>query len=185
MDWWILQASEIPNCRLDSRYFLCSPSRLFVAYRNAEPRGDLLCKLATPGAWTIWLDAGLTGGQVWFQDETFRSGVYACQPPSLGDVDVCPPYRLPAPSDESQSSPLFQLQLLFSFLQTARQAVYNPVTLVSALKLDTGEQQDAQEFSKLFMNLLDQQFKKQSLLDDRVGGVKVKRLVEEQVCHII
>lgn len=27
--------------------------------------------------------------QVWFQDETFRAGVYACLPPANGNIKVC------------------------------------------------------------------------------------------------
>jgi hypothetical protein len=77
---------------------------------------------------------------------------------------------------------LFQLQVLFTFLQSARQAVYNPLPLVNSLNLDTGEQQDAQEFSKLFLNLLDHEFQKQGLLQEREdGSPDLSTLVEDQV----
>ncbi|KAL8293185.1 hypothetical protein RQP46_000879 [Phenoliferia psychrophenolica] len=105
--------------------------------------------------------------QVWFQDVTFRSGVYACLPPANGDVE---------------SSPLFQLQVLFTFLQSSKQAVYDPEALVTALKLDKTEQQDSAEFSKLFMHLLDSEFKKQAAraAKEALGDVAVGDLVSRQ-----
>jgi hypothetical protein len=64
--------------------------------------------------------------------------------------------------------------------------VYNPEALVSALKLDKGEQQDAQEFSKLFMSLLDHEFKKQGLKRAAEGGSPdVAKLVQTQVGRVI
>ncbi|GAA6061840.1 hypothetical protein JCM10212_000757 [Sporobolomyces blumeae] len=107
--------------------------------------------------------------QVWFRDLRFRAGVYSCDPPANGAL---------------QSSPLFQLQVLFAFLQTSRQAVYDPTPLVQALHLDQTQQQDAQEFSKLFLDLLDHEFKKhglKKLQDGREGDeASIGRLVHEQ-----
>ena len=82
-----------------------------------------------------------------------------------------------------QSSPLFQLQVLFAFLQTANQAVYDPEPLVTSLKLDKTEQQDSQEFSKLFMTLLDSEFKKHGAraASEGLGGIDVAKLVSTQV----
>ncbi|GJN88609.1 hypothetical protein Rhopal_001575-T1 [Rhodotorula paludigena] len=104
--------------------------------------------------------------QVWFRDAKFREGVYSCLPPSTGNVEA---------------SPVFQLQVLFAFLQQSQQAVYDPDPLVDALKIKKTEQQDAQEFSKLFLSLLDHEFKKQGKraeaegLDGRMG-----RIVQDQ-----
>ncbi|GAA5896255.1 hypothetical protein JCM8208_001826 [Rhodotorula glutinis] len=108
--------------------------------------------------------------QVWYRDVKFREGVYSCLPPANGNVEA---------------SPLFQLQVLFAFLQSSEQAVYDPDPLVEALKIKRTEQQDAQEFSKLFLTLLDWEFKKQGKRaesEGRGGGVegKVARIVEEQ-----
>ena len=36
-----------------------------------------------------------SSAQVWYQDETFRAGVYACQPPANGKVDVSTPLVAP------------------------------------------------------------------------------------------
>lgn len=94
----------------------------------------------------------------------------------------------PAPDSHSQvptraqASPVFQLQVLFAFLQSSQQAVYDPDPLVEALKIKRTEQQDAQEFSKLFLGLLDYEFKKQAKRAEVEGGDgKIGRIVEEQV----
>lgn len=87
--------------------------------------------------------------QVWFRDLAFRNGVYQCQP--LQDAEK-----------KFEDSPIFQLQVTFAALQESRQRVYNPEKFAESLKLSTSEQQDAQEFSKLFMSHLDIEFRKQS-----------------------
>lgn len=118
----------------------------------------------------------------------FRNGVYSCLPPASGDVEVRRPLLGSAAeltSHLAQASPLFQLQVLFAFLQSSQQGVYDPEPLVRSLKLDTSEQQDAQEFAKLFTSLLDHEFKKQGQrlsaegLDPSVG-----KLVQDQVCAL-
>ena len=89
---------------------------------------------------------------------------------------------------------MFQLQVIFAGLQMGIARVHNPQPLVKALRLETNEQQDAQEsvagifrmsfdidegwirFAKLFMHLLDDEFRKQdvpelkTLLTDLVGS---------------
>ncbi|KAG6918120.1 hypothetical protein DXG01_016308 [Tephrocybe rancida] len=72
-----------------------------------------------------------------------------------------------------KDSPIFQLQVTFAALQESIQNCFNPVKLVESLQLRTTEQQDAQEFSKLFMSHLDAEFKKQA-------NPKVKSLVTDQ-----
>ncbi len=49
------------------------------------------------------------------------------------------------PDYMSQESPIFQLQVTFAAMQMSKQAAFNPVKLVESLKLNTTEQQDAQE----------------------------------------
>ncbi|KAK7054721.1 hypothetical protein VNI00_003184 [Paramarasmius palmivorus] len=76
-------------------------------------------------------------------------------------------------------SPIFQLQVTFAALQESIQQAFNPTKLVESLQLRTAEQQDAQEFSKLFMSHLDSEFKKQpnprlkSLITDHFEGTQV------------
>ncbi|KAH8107139.1 cysteine proteinase [Cristinia sonorae] len=104
--------------------------------------------------------------QVWFQDLAFRRGVYQCQPPQES-------------TQQFEESPIFQLQVTFAAMQESTQNTFNPVKLVESLKLRTTEQQDAQEFSKLFMAHLDSEFQKQSipglksLLADQFQGKQV------------
>ncbi|KAI9508309.1 cysteine proteinase [Russula earlei] len=86
--------------------------------------------------------------QVWFQDLCFRNGVYQCLPVDESDQVF-------------DDSPIFQLQTTFAALQESRMKVFNPEKLVGSLQLRTNEQQDAQEFSKLFITHLDDEFKKQ------------------------
>ncbi|THH17534.1 hypothetical protein EW146_g3292 [Bondarzewia mesenterica] len=87
--------------------------------------------------------------QVWFQDLAFRNGVYRCQPSQDKE-------------NAFEESPIFQLQATFAALQAGKKRVFNPTKLVESLKLRANEQQDAQEFSKLFMSHLDTEFQKQS-----------------------
>ncbi|KAF4614469.1 hypothetical protein D9613_002689 [Agrocybe pediades] len=90
------------------------------------------------------------GLKVWYRDLAFRAGVYACQPPS-GTAE-----------GRYKDSPISQLQITFAALQDGNVSSFNPEKLVESLQLRRTEQQDAQEFSKLFMSHLDNEFKKQS-----------------------
>ncbi|KAF4603807.1 hypothetical protein EYR38_004223 [Pleurotus pulmonarius] len=105
--------------------------------------------------------------QVWFRDLAFRAGVYECAP----SQDTT--------EDKYKESPIFQLQYTFAALQECTQSVFNPTKLVESLQIRTAEQQDAQEFSKLFMSHLDAEFRKQvtpslrSLVADQFEGKQV------------
>ncbi|KAG8751493.1 hypothetical protein FRC14_007826, partial [Serendipita sp. 396] len=87
--------------------------------------------------------------QVWNQHRVFRSGVFQCIPS--------------ADTEESLvKSPIFQLQVTFAALCYGKGSVFNPRPLVDSLRLSNTEQQDAQEFAKLFLSHLDNEFKKQN-----------------------
>ncbi|KAF7323150.1 hypothetical protein HMN09_00095300 [Mycena chlorophos] len=109
---------------------------------------------------TCYANASL---QVWFRDIAFRRGVFDCE----------------STEEKFEESPIFQLQVTFAALQCTTQNVFNPEKLVEALELKTTEQQDAQEFSKLFLEHLDAQFQKQSkpalktLITDQFQGKQV------------
>ncbi|KAI0780996.1 cysteine proteinase, partial [Trametes elegans] len=108
--------------------------------------------------------------QVWFQDLPFRKGVYKCQPGQDSEHTF-------------EEAPIFQLQVTFAAMQHSSFNVFNPVKLVESLKLRATEQQDAQEFSKLFMAHLDTEFKKQqdpalqSLIANQFEGKQVYNTV--------
>jgi uncharacterized UBP type Zn finger protein len=110
--------------------------------------------------------------QVWYQIVPFRRAVYACQFPTGENFELEP-------------SPTFQLQVTFAALQEGLRSVFNPVKFVESLQLRAGEQQDAQEFSKLFMTHLQAEFQKQtqpelrSLITDQFEG----RLAYVTTCH--
>ncbi|TRM62650.1 hypothetical protein BD626DRAFT_548499 [Schizophyllum amplum] len=108
---------------------------------------DLPVGLYNLGA-TCYANASL---QVWYRDLSFRRGVYNCQP--CGNES----------EEKFRQSPLFHLQVTFAALQESTQSVFNPSKLVESLQLRTSEQQDAQEFSKLFMTHLASEFNKQSI----------------------
>ncbi|KIY43585.1 cysteine proteinase [Fistulina hepatica ATCC 64428] len=137
------------------------------ALHNREP--GLPVGLENLGA-TCYANASL---QVWFRNKVFRHGVYACQTNSSKASNHLCVHRI---TDLAQDSPIFQLQVTFAGLQELTQNVFNPTDLVESLQLRTFEQQDAQEFSKLFMSHLDTEFKKQkdprlrSLVTDQFRG---------------
>lgn len=61
-----------------------------------------------------------------------------------------------------QTSSLYNLALVFASLQHTEKKVVDPSGLVKALRLESGNQQDAAEFSKLFMSLIQSEFAAQA-----------------------
>ncbi|KAF8623508.1 hypothetical protein AX15_006291 [Amanita polypyramis BW_CC] len=116
---------------------------------------------------TCYANASL---QVWFRDLAFRAGVYGLQPSGGAEATFT-------------DSPIFHLQVTFAAMQQGNQTVYNPSKLVESLALRTAEQQDAQEFAKLFMSHLDAEFQRQpvlslrSLITDQFQGKQVHTTV--------
>ncbi|KAJ3905046.1 cysteine proteinase, partial [Lentinula edodes] len=108
---------------------------------------DLPVGLKNLGA-TCYANASL---QFLFRQSHLLAGVYNCQIP---ESKIMVLYSF-------VDSPIFHLQVTFAALQESIQSVFNPSKLVESLQLRTAEQQDAQEFSKLFMTHLDAEFKKQ------------------------
>uniref|UniRef100_A0A671SSH2 Ubiquitin carboxyl-terminal hydrolase 48 n=1 Tax=Sinocyclocheilus anshuiensis TaxID=1608454 RepID=A0A671SSH2_9TELE len=67
------------------------------------------------------------------------------------------------------------LQYLFALLQNSNRRYIDPSGLVKALGLDTGQQQDAQEFSKLFLSLLEDTLSKQK-------DPNLQNVIQQQFC---
>nr|XP_019046681.1 hypothetical protein I302_05431 [Kwoniella bestiolae CBS 10118]OCF25611.1 hypothetical protein I302_05431 [Kwoniella bestiolae CBS 10118] len=95
--------------------------------------------------------------QLWYHNVAFRNGVYDCV--------------------TTESTPLYHLAMVFGMLQHSNRQVVDPMGLIEALRLEKGNQQDAAEFSKLFLSVLASEFAKhpnqklQSFLKDQFEGV--------------
>ncbi|KAG9070684.1 hypothetical protein KI688_008223 [Linnemannia hyalina] len=78
--------------------------------------------------------------QVWFHDLPFRDAI--CRSRFRTDAD-------------KSSDALYQLQHLFALLDYGTKNTYNPLSLVTSLKLDTNMQQDAQDNKSVELTLTD------------------------------
>ncbi|XP_060267458.1 ubiquitin carboxyl-terminal hydrolase 48 isoform X16 [Ovis aries] len=110
--------------------------------------------------------------QVWFLNLELRQALYLC--PS-----TCTDYMMgdgiQEEKDYEPQTICEHLQYLFALLQNSNRRYIDPSGFVKALGLDTGQQQDAQEFSKLFMSLLEDTLSKQKNPD-------VRNIVQQQFC---
>lgn len=110
--------------------------------------------------------------QVWFLNLELRQALYLC--PS-----TCTDYKMGdgvhGGKDYEPQTICEHLQYLFALLQNSNRRYIDPSGFVKALGLDTGQQQDAQEFSKLFMSLLEDTLSKQKNPD-------VRNIVQQQFC---
>uniref|UniRef100_A0A4W6BWY5 Ubiquitin carboxyl-terminal hydrolase 48 n=2 Tax=Lates calcarifer TaxID=8187 RepID=A0A4W6BWY5_LATCA len=98
--------------------------------------------------------------QVWFHNLELRRSLYQCHN-SRGMTfpqSICE-----------------HLQYLFALLQNSNRKYIDPSGLVKALGLDTGQQQDAQEFSKLFLSLLEDTLSKQK-------NPNLQNVIQRQFC---
>ena len=111
--------------------------------------------------------------QCLFMDPIFRRGIYQWRAPEGAELGAA----ASAAADGSRERPLDgeadpppllsreavatevvrQLQQLFASLHKSTAVSYDPAALTQALSLDVGVQQDAQEFNKLFLSLVEEQ----------------------------
>ncbi|XP_054472926.1 ubiquitin carboxyl-terminal hydrolase 48 isoform X1 [Anoplopoma fimbria] len=91
--------------------------------------------------------------QVWFHNLELRRSLYQCHNSRAEEHNT--------DSEYEPQSICEHLQYLFALLQNSNRKYIDPSGLVKALGLDTGQQQDAQEFSKLFLSLLEDTLSKQ------------------------
>ncbi|KAM8796251.1 ubiquitin carboxyl-terminal hydrolase 48 [Eudromia elegans] len=108
--------------------------------------------------------------QMWFLNLELRQALYLC--PSSEDTAGG---GIPKDRDYEPQTICEHLQYLFALLQNSKRRYIDPSGFVKALGLDTGQQQDAQEFSKLFMSLLEDTLSKQKNPD-------VRNIVQKQFC---
>ncbi|XP_076124826.1 ubiquitin carboxyl-terminal hydrolase 48 isoform X2 [Alosa pseudoharengus] len=91
--------------------------------------------------------------QVWFHNLELRRTLYLCQNSWVDGQNI--------DSEDEPETICEHLQYLFALLQNSSRRSIDPSGLVKALGLNTGQQQDAQEFSKLFLSLLEDILSKQ------------------------
>ncbi|XP_066546567.1 ubiquitin carboxyl-terminal hydrolase 48 isoform X3 [Amia ocellicauda] len=105
--------------------------------------------------------------QVWFHNLELRQMLYLCQNPRAEEHDL--------DLDYEPQTICEHLQYLFALLQNSNRRYIDPSGLVKALGLDTGQQQDAQEFSKLFLSLLEDTLSKQK-------NPNLHNVIQQQFC---
>uniref|UniRef100_A0A3B4TXF5 Ubiquitin carboxyl-terminal hydrolase 48 n=1 Tax=Seriola dumerili TaxID=41447 RepID=A0A3B4TXF5_SERDU len=103
--------------------------------------------------------------QVWFHNLELRRSLYQCHN-SRTSLSF---------SEYEPQSICEHLQYLFALLQNSNRKYIDPSGLVKALGLDTGQQQDAQEFSKLFLSLLEDTLSKQK-------NPNLQNVIQRQFC---
>ncbi|XP_075461958.1 ubiquitin carboxyl-terminal hydrolase 48 isoform X1 [Ascaphus truei] len=110
--------------------------------------------------------------QVWFLNMELRRALYLYENSwSAEKAEEC----IQEDKEYEPQTICEHLQYLFSLLQNSNRRYIDPSAFVRALGLDTGQQQDAQEFSKLFMSLLEETLSEQKNPD-------VKNIIQEQFC---
>ncbi|XP_071351067.1 ubiquitin carboxyl-terminal hydrolase 48 [Trachinotus anak] len=105
--------------------------------------------------------------QVWFHNLELRRSLYQCHNSRAQEHNI--------ESDYEPQSICEHLQYLFALLQNSNRKYIDPSGLVKALGLDTGQQQDAQEFSKLFLSLLEDTLSKQK-------NPNLQNVIQRQFC---
>ncbi|XP_029433962.1 ubiquitin carboxyl-terminal hydrolase 48 isoform X2 [Rhinatrema bivittatum] len=110
--------------------------------------------------------------QVWFLNKELREALYLYESAwSAEKAEEC----IQEDKEYEPQTICEHLQYLFALLQSSNRRYIDPSGFVRALGLDTGQQQDAQEFSKLFMSLLEDTLSKQKNPD-------VKNIIQKQFC---
>ena len=104
--------------------------------------------------------------QLWFHSPSIRQAVYKFRESNMGEsVD----------EEWKPSSIGGHLQAIFSLLELSERAFISPQDFIDHLGLDAALQQDAQEFSKLFLSLLEDCLSQQS-------DPNVRNIIQDQLC---
>lgn len=102
--------------------------------------------------------------QVWYHNPAFRKAIYqwkADDDPQEREAKMKNETKI-KPAAYNPSSCIGHLQLIFSFLQFSVRSYIDPSQFINYLGLNATQQQDAQEFSKLFISLLEGKLSYQS-----------------------
>lgn len=107
--------------------------------------------------------------QLWFQNVRVRQAIYSWRKSVNDDTEAT---VLP---EWSPNSICEHLQVIFAMLELSVRRFIDPSPLINHLRLDAREQQDAQEFSKLFLSSLEA-----SLSDGK--DCKTQSIIQKQFC---
>jgi len=99
--------------------------------------------------------------QLWFHNPYFRKAVYSWVPVNDPSEILNPTISKIYEGGYNPSSPIGNLQLLFALMQFSKRSCVNPASFVTSLGIDITAQQDAQEFSKLFVCMLEEKLSHQ------------------------
>ncbi|XP_015782575.1 ubiquitin carboxyl-terminal hydrolase 48 [Tetranychus urticae] len=119
--------------------------------------------------------------QIWYHNPFLREAIYKWKPEDDEKEISAQLNRAVSLTDLASGvqfspvSPIGQLQLIFARLQFSARRYVDPTQFINSLQLDVSQQQDAQEFSKLFLTLLEEDLSTQK-------DVKVKNIVQTQCC---
>ena len=104
--------------------------------------------------------------QLWFMNDHIQEGIFKWR-----EVDA----KAEGDQDWKPSSVCAHLQVIFAQLHLSKRRYIDPSPLIEHLGLNAGEQQDAQEFSKLFLSMLES-----SLMDSVAPNPR--NVIKEQFC---
>jgi len=94
--------------------------------------------------------------QLWFHNPYFRKAVYSWVPSSDPSEKINLTLSKLNDGGYIPTSPIGNLQLLFALMQFSKRSCVNPASFIASLGIDITAQQDAQEFSKLFVCMLEE-----------------------------
>ncbi|XP_073990020.1 ubiquitin carboxyl-terminal hydrolase 48-like isoform X2 [Rhodnius prolixus] len=98
--------------------------------------------------------------QLWFHNLAFRQAIFSWNP--FEDAGEITEMQNGNSTINSPTTVVGHLQLLFALMQFSKQKSIDPLAFIKALRLEPSTQQDAQEFSQLFISLLEDSLKQQS-----------------------
>ena len=104
--------------------------------------------------------------QLWFMNDHIQEGIFKWR-----ELDT----KAEGDKDWKPSSVCAHLQVIFALLHLSKRRYIDPSPLINHLGLNTGEQQDAQEFSKLFLSMLES-----NLMDS--AAPHPRNVIKEQFC---